>query len=48
MRCVDSIFWQSLERQNEGKSLFDIANNAWEFDPVLLMLGAAGVIYFTM
>jgi hypothetical protein len=45
---IDGIFWQSLGRQNKGKSLFDIAISAWESDPVLLILGAAGMIYLTI
>ena len=45
---IDGIFWQSLGRQNKGKSLFDIAGNAWASDPVLLVVGAAGVIYLTI
>ena len=44
----DGILWQSLERKHEGKSLFDIANNAWLIDPVLLILGFAGAIYLTL
>jgi hypothetical protein len=42
------ILWQSLERQHEGKSLFDVASNAWLTDPVLLILGVAGTIYLTL
>jgi Dolichyl-phosphate-mannose-protein mannosyltransferase len=45
---IDGIFWQSLGRQNKGKSLFDVAISAWESDPVLLILGAAGMIYLTI
>lgn len=42
---ADGVIWQSLGRQNEGKSLFDIADNAWKSDPVLLILGSAGFVY---
>lgn len=45
---IDGILWQSLERGHEGKSLFDIANNAWLTDPVLLILGSAGATYLAL
>jgi hypothetical protein len=45
---IDGIFWQSLGRQNKGKSLFETAVNAWESDPVLMTLGASGVVYLTI
>jgi hypothetical protein len=45
---IDGIFWQSSERKSEGKSFFDIATSAFRTDPVLLILGSAGVIYLTI
>jgi hypothetical protein len=45
---IDGILWQSVGRQHEGKSLFDIANSAWLTDPVLLILGFAGTVYLTL
>jgi hypothetical protein len=45
---ADGVFWQSLGRQNKGKSLFDIVDSAWRSDPVLLILGLAGNAYLTI
>lgn len=45
---IDGIFWQSTERQEEGKSFYEIINSAFTTDPVLLILGAGGVIYLTL
>jgi hypothetical protein len=45
---IDGIFWQSSERKAEGKSFYDIATSAFRTDPVLLILGSAGVIYMTI
>jgi len=45
---VDGIFWQSSGRQNKGKSLFDIVDNAWRSDPILLILGLVGTAYLTL
>lgn len=45
---IDGILWQSSERKNEGKSFFDIADSAIKTDPVLLIVGTAGVIYLAV
>ena len=45
---IDGIFWQSTERREEGKSFYEIISSAFKTDPVLLILGAAGVIYLTI
>jgi 4-amino-4-deoxy-L-arabinose transferase-like glycosyltransferase len=45
---VDGILWQSTERKSEGKSFYDVITSAFRTDPVLLILGTAGVIYLTI
>jgi len=45
---VDGVLWQSSERKAEGKSFLDITTSAFRTDPVLLILGSAGVIYLTI
>ena len=45
---IDGIFWQSTERREEGKSFYEIISSAFKTDPVLLILGAGGVIYLTI
>jgi hypothetical protein len=45
---IDGIFWQSSERKAEGKSFYEIVTSAFRTDPVLLILGSAGVIYLTI
>jgi Dolichyl-phosphate-mannose-protein mannosyltransferase len=45
---IDGIFWQSSERKAEGKSFYEVATSALRTDPVLLILGSAGVIYLTI
>jgi 4-amino-4-deoxy-L-arabinose transferase-like glycosyltransferase len=45
---IDGILWQSSERKSEGKSFYEIATSAFRTDPVLLILGSAGVIYLTI
>jgi Dolichyl-phosphate-mannose-protein mannosyltransferase len=45
---IDGILWQSSERKGEGKSFFDTATSAFRTDPVLLILGSAGVVYLTL
>ena len=45
---IDGILWQSSERKSEGKSFYEIIKSALKTDPVLLILGAAGVVYLTI
>ena len=45
---IDGVLWQSSERKSEGKSFYEIINSAFKTDPVLLILGAAGVVYLTI
>jgi hypothetical protein len=45
---IDGVLWQSSERKSEGKSFYEIINSAFKTDPVMLILGAAGVIYLTI
>jgi hypothetical protein len=45
---IGGILWQSSGRKAEGKSFYEIATSAFRTDPVLLILGSAGVIYLTI
>ncbi|CAN5611199.1 hypothetical protein BH18THE1_BH18THE1_17130 [soil metagenome] len=45
---IDGVIWQSSERKSEGKSFYEIVNSALKTDPVLLILGTAGVVYLTV
>jgi Dolichyl-phosphate-mannose-protein mannosyltransferase len=45
---IDGVLWQSSERKSEGKSFYEIINSAFKTDPVLLILGSAGVVYLTI
>jgi hypothetical protein len=42
---ISGVFWQGTQRHREGKSLIDILNVFWISDPVLLLLGTAGVAF---
>lgn len=42
---IDGVLWQAIERHTEGKTLVDTINSSFKTDPVLLILGAAGIIY---
>jgi hypothetical protein len=39
------ILYQATERHVQGKSLLDAANIFFQIDPILLMLGAAGLVF---
>lgn len=41
------VFWQAAGRQTEGR-LLDTASGSFRTDPILLILGTAGVIYLTV
>jgi hypothetical protein len=45
---IDGILWQSTERKSEGKSFYEVTTSAFRTDPVLFILGTAGVIYLTI
>jgi hypothetical protein len=42
---IDGVFWQAIERYTEGKTLADTINSSLKTDPVLLILGAVGILY---
>jgi hypothetical protein len=44
---IDGIFWQGTERHG-GNSLFNIVEDFWKSDPVLLVLGIIGTIYCSL
>lgn len=45
---ISGILWQGTQRQSEGKSLLDTLQDSWNLDPVLLVLGFAGVVICTI
>lgn len=42
---INGVLWQGTQRQKEGKSLIDTLSVFWKSDPVLLLLGSAGVAF---
>jgi 4-amino-4-deoxy-L-arabinose transferase-like glycosyltransferase len=45
---IEGVLWQSAGRGSEGKTLLDIDDSLLETDPLLLILGAVGVIYLAI
>jgi 4-amino-4-deoxy-L-arabinose transferase-like glycosyltransferase len=44
----DGVIWQATSRQSEDKTLFDVGFSFLRSDPVILILGAVGIIYLTV
>lgn len=44
----EGIFWQATQRESENKDLFDTLNSFLKTDPVLLILGALGIVYLAI
>jgi 4-amino-4-deoxy-L-arabinose transferase-like glycosyltransferase len=44
----DGVIWQATSRQSEDKTLFDVGFSFLRSDPVILILGAVGIVYLTV
>ena len=44
----DGVIWQATNRQSEDKTLFDVGFSFLRSDPVILILGAIGILYLTI
>ncbi len=44
----DGVVWQATSRQSEDKTLFEVLVSYMRTDPVLLILGLAGIVYLTL
>jgi len=42
------VIWQATSRQSEDKTLFDVGFSFLRSDPVILVMGAVGIIYLTI
>jgi hypothetical protein len=45
---ADGVFWQGTQRQSQGKSLLDTLGGFWSLDPIMFILGFAGVALCTV
>jgi len=44
----DGVIWQATNRQSEDKTLFDVGFSFLRSDPLILILGAIGILYLTI